>query len=272
MSRLRWRVTARPAFALAALALVAAIASWLLVRLAMGGPEAAQGQPQPMACIPGDPQAPPEPGVGCVVVENERQARRLDAAKEPFWGVIGPFHIVPIENPTGSDEEMARRCRELFNVLWGVHCEPPITSRTDPAENPFYIEFERDSEVYGSPYYTVCANGQVLVSGIGIGWDDAPIGFTSFSRHAIAKIPVGVDMHPTPRDRLDLLKVRGKDVLVEKPVPGSAFPVTRFWVIERYPEPGRQGVLTLVIVERGLEEALQVLEEVLAVAERFPPK
>lgn len=235
---------------------LAALASWLLVRMARGGPEEAAGEPAP----PGD------------VVERERQVRQEDAAKAPFWGTLGPFHIVPEEQPSGSDEEQARWFQDRFKMLWGLDCQQPVTIRRDSASNPFYIVFN----TYGPPYYTVCANGQVMSSGVGEGFapeegsgDALPF---TFIRLAIAKVPVAIEVRGTPLERLQVLSVRGKDVLVEKPVPGTLSPVTRFWIIERYPEPGRQGVLSLLVVADEPSQALAVLEEVLTVAERFPPR
>ncbi|HXG43035.1 MAG TPA: hypothetical protein VNL95_09980 [Dehalococcoidia bacterium] len=235
---------------------LAALASWLLVRLASSGPEEAGGEPAPA----GD------------AVERETQLRQEDAAQAPFWGTLGPFHIVPEEQPSGSDEEQRSWFQERFKTLWGLDCQQPVAVRRDSASNPFYIVFGS----YVPPFYTVCANGQVLASGVGEGFapeegagDALPFTFT---RRAIAKVPVGIEVRPTPLERLQVLSVRGMDVLVEKPVPGTLSPVTRFWVIERYPEPGRQGVLTLVVVPQELSQALPVLEEVLAVAERFPPR
>jgi hypothetical protein len=235
---------------------LAALASWLLVRMATGGPEEAAGGPAP----PGD------------VMERESQLRQEDAAKAPFWGTLGPFQIVPEEQPSGSDEEQARWFQDRFKMLWGLDCQQPVTIRRDSASNPFYIVFN----TYAPPYYTVCANGQVMASGVGEGFapeeGSGTAVFFTFIRRAIAKVPVGIEVRPTPLERLQVLSVCGKDVLVEKPVPGTLSPVTRFWIIERYPEPRRQGVLSLLVVPRELSQALPVLEEVLATAERFPPK
>lgn len=175
-----------------------------------------------------------------------------EAAKPRFTGLLGDFQVL---SPNAHVPEDAR----LFACDGGA-------SMTQVGSDEAVL---RSSELW-SPAFDVkegagwsCpGSGIILVNNQGLEGETSDGEGVAKIRGYFRSVPVTI-LRDAPRDRLELVTVKGHPGLLEHPIEGYPYAVASLAVIERYPKGNDPGIVVLVERASSADRAIELAAEVM---------
>lgn len=175
-----------------------------------------------------------------------------DAAKPRFTGRLGGFQVF------AQSGEIPAEAR-LFACADGS-----VTTQVDRTQTAL-----RSSELW-SPAFDVeegagwsCpGSGIILVNNQGLEGDTSDGEGVAKIRGYFRTVPVPV-FRDAPRDRLELVTVKGHPGLLEHPIDGYPYALASLVVIERYPKGENPGVVVFVERASSAKRAIEIAGEVM---------
>jgi hypothetical protein len=175
-----------------------------------------------------------------------------EAAKPRFTGNLGDFVVYPRAGsvPAGA---------EIFACAGGGG-----TTRVDREGTTL-----RSEELWSAAFDTeegvgwACpGRGVVLVNNQGLEGATTDGEMVAKIRGYFSAVPIPV-LLDAPRDRLELVTVKGHPGLLERPIEGYPYGLANLAVIERAPDGETTGIVVFVMGASSAERAVEIAEEIM---------
>ncbi len=191
-------------------------------------------------------------GDGRPTAGSIQRAMAEDAAKPRFTGRLGPFDVVSPNDPALAG--------------WnGIGCATTLVPQDDSLRSSeLWSDAFGDAGIgWACPEFGVIIVNNEGPTGEGVDTGDGSVQIRAYYRSP--RLTVGRD---APRDRLELIDVKGYPALLEHPVPGYPYGKASLAVIERAPQIEGWGIAVFVDQAPSVGAAIKEAEALIPGMER----